>query len=132
MDLFYFDVPFKNLLATGLSVATGVGGCRYPISDRAVLIEVDFWKFSNYPPNYASVEEAMTFCMMQHSIFMGPLYCGTSEIGVLLFGRGTRKNILSGYCVTLVQRGKKLQNKVAGSCRFSYTPSLILFLMSSN
>ena len=61
------------MFAAVLSVATGVGECRCPISPSAVLIEVAFSKFSNNPPSSASVAYAMKFLMMLHSIFTGLL-----------------------------------------------------------
>ena len=39
---FFFSVLLTMLFAAVFSVATYVGGCWWPISDRAVLIEVAF------------------------------------------------------------------------------------------
>ena len=77
-DLFCFVVLFTMLFAAIFSVAIGVGGCRCPISARAVLIEVSFWQFSNNPPSSASMADAMTFLMMLHSICTGPFSGGIS------------------------------------------------------
>ena len=41
-DIFYFAIPLTMMFAAVLSVATGVGGCMWPISAKAVLVEVDF------------------------------------------------------------------------------------------
>ena len=40
LDIYLFS--FTMLFATLLSVATGVGGCEWPIYDRAVCIDVAF------------------------------------------------------------------------------------------
>ena len=84
-DLFYFAVPLTILFAAVLSVATGVGGCYFPIFAKSVRMKVAFWKFSNRPPNYASVADAITFLVMLHSTCTGPLSVGISCIGVLDF-----------------------------------------------
>ena len=55
------------MFAALFSVSAGVGGCEWPISDRAVQMDVAFWQFSNNPPNYASVSDAMKFIIMLHS-----------------------------------------------------------------
>ena len=74
------------LFAAVLSFATGVGGCWWPISARAVLTEVAFSQFSRKPPNYASVADDITFLMMLHykctCLFSRDISC----IGVLDFG----------------------------------------------
>ena len=44
-DIFCFAVPLTMLFAAVLSIATGVGGCGWPIYARYVLIEVAFWHF---------------------------------------------------------------------------------------
>ena len=54
-----------------LYVTTGVGGCGWPISAWAVLMDVAFWQFSNNPPNYDSVVDAMVFLIMLHYTFTG-------------------------------------------------------------
>ena len=74
--LFCFAVLFMMLFATVLFVATGVGGYEWPISARAVRMDVAFWQFSNNPPNSASVADAMTFLMMLHSTCTGPFSGG--------------------------------------------------------
>ena len=42
----FFAVLLKMLFADVLSVATGVGGCEWPISFRYVLMDVALWKIS--------------------------------------------------------------------------------------
>ena len=49
-------------------------------------MDVTFWQFSNNPPNYASMDDAMTFLMMLHYTCTGPLSGGIHFIGVLNFG----------------------------------------------
>ena len=67
------------LFAAVLSVATGVGGCWWPISSRAVLMDVAFWQFSNNPPNSDYVADAVTFLIVLHSTCTGSfsecIYC---------------------------------------------------------
>ena len=82
----FFAVPLTMLLAAVLYVATGVGGFWWPISARAVLMEVAFWKFSNKPTSSASVADAIIFLMMLHSTCTGTFSRGISWIGVLDFG----------------------------------------------
>ena len=41
-DLFFFAVPLTMIFAALLSVVTGLSGCWWPISARAILVEVDF------------------------------------------------------------------------------------------
>ena len=66
-----FSVPLTMPFYAVLSIATGVGGCGWPISSRAVCMNVSFWKFSNNPPNYVSVADAMTFLIMLYSTCTG-------------------------------------------------------------
>ena len=54
-----FFSSIHNAISAVLSVATGVGGCECPISAREFLMNVAFWQFSNNPPNYDSVDDAM-------------------------------------------------------------------------
>ena len=70
--LFCFSVPLTMLFAAVLSVATGVGGCGWPISARAVLMDVAFCNFSNNPPNYASMDDAIKFLIILNSTCTGP------------------------------------------------------------
>ena len=88
---FFFDVPFTILFAAVLSVATGVGGCGWTISSRTVHIDVDFWQFSNNPPNSASVAYAMSFLLILHSRCTVPFSVGIYGIGVLFLDFGSRK-----------------------------------------
>ena len=62
------------------------GGFWLTIYARAVLVAVAFWKFSNNPPNSASVADAMTFIIVLHSTFTVPFSKGIYFIGVLDFG----------------------------------------------
>ena len=71
-DLFNFFVPLKMLLAAVLSIFAGIGGCWWNVSARADLMAVVFWQFSDHPPNYASVYDAITFLIMLHSTCTGP------------------------------------------------------------
>ena len=66
-------------------VATVSGGCWWPISDRAVLVDVAFWQFSNNPPNSDYVDFDVTFLIMLHSTCTGPFYGGIYCIVVLGF-----------------------------------------------
>ena len=74
------------LFAALLSAATGVGGCWWPISVRAVIVDVAFWPFSNNPPNYASVSDAVQFIIIIQYTCTGPCSGGIACIGVLDFG----------------------------------------------
>ena len=85
LDVF-FAVILKILFAAVLSVATGVGGCEWPIYSGTVLMDVAFWQFSNNPPNSDSMADAMTFLIMLHYTCTGPFYGGIYCIGVLDFG----------------------------------------------
>ena len=63
-DIFCFSIPLTIVFSAVFYFAIGVGGCWWPIYARAVLMDVDIWKFSNNPPNYASVADAITFLIM--------------------------------------------------------------------
>ena len=73
------------LFAAVFSIATGVGGCWWTNSARAVLVDVAFWKFSNNPPNYASVDDAITLLVILYSTCTGPFWRVIDCIGVLDF-----------------------------------------------
>ena len=73
------------LFANLLSVATDVDGCEWPIYATAVLEDIAFWKFSNNPPNSASMADAITFIIMMHYTRNGTFYWGIACIGVLDF-----------------------------------------------
>ena len=62
------------------------GGFWLTIYARAVLVAVAFWKFSNNPPNSASVADAITLLIMLYSTFTGPFSGSIDCIGVLDFG----------------------------------------------
>ena len=89
ISLDFFSVPLTILFSGLFSVAAGVCGCWWPIFYRAVLMYFAFWYFSNNPPNYDYVADAMTFIIMLHSTCTGPFSGGVYFIGVLYFG--TRK-----------------------------------------
>ena len=86
MAIFCFAVSFIMLFDAVLSVTTGVGGCEWHISARSVRVDVAFCHFSNYPPNSASVDDAMKFLVILHSICTGQFSGGISVIGLLDFG----------------------------------------------
>ena len=90
-NFIFFNVTLAMLFSDVFSVATGVGGCWWPIPDRDVLMAVALWNFSDNPPNSDSVAYAMIFLIMLHSTCTGPFLGGFGFIGVLDFGR--RKNI---------------------------------------
>ena len=83
--IFCFAIILKMLFDDVLPNSNDVGGCWWPISARAVLMDVAFWKFSNKSPNYASVANASIFVIMLHSTFTGPFSRGIYCIGVLDF-----------------------------------------------
>ena len=85
LDIFCFDVPFRMILPTVLSISTGVGSCEWTIYDRAVRMDVAFWQFSNNLTNSASVADAMTFLIIMHYICTGPFFRGSACIGVFYF-----------------------------------------------
>ena len=94
-DLFSFSVPLTMLFDAVLAVDTvdtGVGGCWWPISGRAFVMDVNLWNFSKNPHNYSSVADAITFLIMLHSTCTGPFSGSISCISVL--GFGPRKKIL--------------------------------------
>ena len=90
---FCFSIPLTMVFVAVLFVATGVGGCWWPIYAKVVLMDVHFWKFSNRPPNSASVDNSITLFIILHYTWTGSFSGGISCIGVLDFG--TRK-IFSG------------------------------------
>ena len=85
IDLNFSIDPLKILIADLLSGATSVGYCRWPISDRDVLIDVAFRQFSKNSPNSSYVSDAMTCIIMLHYIGTGPFYRDIDCIGVLDF-----------------------------------------------
>ena len=52
------------VFAAVLYFAAGVVGCWCHVSAKEVIMAVDVWKFSNNPPNSASVTDAITFLVM--------------------------------------------------------------------
>ena len=91
LDIFCFSVPLMMLFDAVLSFATSVGGSGWTISSRAVLMDAASWKFSNNPPNSASLADSMTFFTMLNYICTGPFFGGIAYNGVLDFV--PRKNI---------------------------------------
>ena len=65
-DIFCCAIPLTMLFAAVLSFSTGVVGCWWPIYDRAVLMAVAFWQYSNNSPNSASMDDANTFLIILH------------------------------------------------------------------
>ena len=63
---FLFCRSIYDAFVAVLSVATGVGGRECSIYARAVRMDVAFWKFSNNPPNSASMADAMAFIVILH------------------------------------------------------------------
>ena len=74
------------LFAAVFYIATGIGGCEWPIYAREVRMDVTFRQFSNHPPNSASLSDSMIFLIMLYykwtDTFSGGIYC----IGVMDFG----------------------------------------------
>ena len=68
------------------SVSTCVGGCRWTIYARAVLIAIDFLHFSNNFTNSASLDYAIKFLIILHYTCTGTFLGGFDCIGVLDFG----------------------------------------------
>ena len=62
------------LFVAVLYVATGVVGYWWPISARAVLMDITFCQFSNNPPNSDSMDDAMTLLIILHSTCIGPFF----------------------------------------------------------
>ena len=86
LDIFCFAISFKILFADAFSIATGVGGCGWPISTRSVLVDVAFWQFSKNSPNYASVSDVMKLLIILHYTCTGTISGGIAFIDVLDFG----------------------------------------------
>ena len=74
-----------------LSVATGIGGCWWPIYTREFRMDGDFWHFKKNPTNYSSVDDAIPFIRILHFTCTGPFPGGIVVIGVLLLDFGQRK-----------------------------------------
>ena len=85
-DLFCFAVLLTIMVAAVLSIATSIGGCWWPITARAVLVDVAFWKFSNNSPNFSSVADAIKCFIMLNSTCTGPFSGGIYCIGGSDFG----------------------------------------------
>ena len=115
-DIFCFSVPLTMLFVAILYVSTGVGGCWWPIFNRAIRMDVAFWKFSNNPTNSAFVADAITFLIMMHYTCTGIFLGGIDCIGVFYFG--TRKNIYQLCFVPLVLKWGMHPNKYGESFRF--------------
>ena len=115
---FCFAVPLTIIFAALLSIATGVGGCWWPISARAILMDVSFWKFSNNIPNSDTVTEVVTFMIILHSTCTGPFSGGIACIG--LFDFETSKNINLIFFVPLVLICRMHMNICGESFRFLF------------
>ena len=74
MYLFCFVVTFTVMFANVLYISACVGGCEWPIFDRAVHMDVTLWKFLNNPINSASLYDYMKFLMILHSTCSGPFF----------------------------------------------------------
>ena len=66
-------------------VTTGVGGCEWLIYAREFHMDVDFWQFSNNPPNFSSMFDAMIFLMILNYTCTGKFSGVIALIGVLDF-----------------------------------------------
>ena len=86
IDPFWFSITFTMLFDAVLSVATGVGGCRWPVSDRAICMDVAFRQFSSNPSNSYPMADTIKFLVMLYSTCTGPFYWGIACISVLDFG----------------------------------------------
>ena len=84
-------VPSTVIFTAVLSVSTEVGGCRWPISARAVYVDVAFCQFSSNLSNYDSVADAMDFLIILHSTCTSLFSGGVAIFGVLLIGFGPSK-----------------------------------------
>ena len=104
LDLFCFSVPLEILFAAVLSVATGVGGCWWSISARAVLMDIAFWRFSANAPNSDSVDDAMTVIIMLNFTCTGTFPGGISCISVLGFGPRKKIHLLCVVPLVLICR----------------------------
>ena len=80
-----FHYSIYDAVCRCFSISTGAGGCAFPISARAFLVDVALCLFSDNPPNYASVSDAMTFLMVLHSTCTGFIYGFIAVIGLLDF-----------------------------------------------
>ena len=79
------------IFADILSVATGVGGCGWPIYTMTVRMDIYFWYFSNNPPNPASLGDVMRFLVILYFTCPGPFYWGIYVIDVVLLGFVSRE-----------------------------------------
>ena len=108
-NIFCFAVPLTMMFSAVLSVATGVGGCWWPISARTVFMDVALWQFSNNSSNSAFVADAITLLIMLHykctGIFLGGIDC------IVVLDFGPRKNIDQLCFVPLVLKCRMHQNK---------------------
>ena len=130
LDPFCFEVLFTMIFAAVFSIATGVGGFEWPISARAVSIDVALRQFSNNPPNSASVADSITFLITLHSTCNGPFYRYINCIGVFDFG--TRKNTHLLFFVPLVLICRMHPNIYGESFRFFCIMLLHLYVNCCN
>ena len=106
------------LIVSAFFVTRNVGDCGWTIYARAVLIDFGFRKFSNSPPNSASMDDAMTFLSIMYSTCTGTFSGGIVCIVVLDFGH--RKNIDLICFVPLVLRCRIYPNICGESSCFFY------------
>ena len=84
----YFSGSFLFLCSINYAVFRYIVFCHWcwwPIFDRNVFMNITFWKFSNNPPIYSSVSDAMKFIILLHSTCTGPFSGDIYFIGVLSF-----------------------------------------------
>ena len=62
-------------------------------------MDVAFWQFSNNPPSFVSMSDAMKFLIMLHSTCTGPFSGGIACTGMLDFGP-RNKNPPALICVS--------------------------------
>ena len=123
-EYFCFVVPFTVSFEYVLYFSTGIGGCGWTISARAVGTDVTFWRFFKNANNYASVSDVITFLVILYSKCNGPFSWVVYAIGVLFLDFGPRKNNHLLCCMPLVMRCKVHLNIYVGLSCFSDILSL--------
>ena len=107
---FCLGVPFTMIFSAVLYFFTRFGGCGWPISVRAVQMDVYFCQSSSNPPNYDLVADTVTFLTIWTFTCIGPFFGGITVIGVFLLCFGPRENIHLLCCVSLVLIGRMHMN----------------------
>ena len=102
--LFCFALPLTMLFVTAFFVTRNVGDCGWTIYARAVLIDFVFRKFSNNPPNSASMAEAMTFIVMLYYTCNGQFTRVIDCINGLNFVPGEKIHLLCFVPLILICR----------------------------